>query len=252
AYHAEQACLFAREIGLEDAPALASRAFLMLLAAATSSRDRADYHGSRALFQRAAAIGEASAVDPALLIEARGYAATSRLRLEGSPEALSQLELVLDDARRLGPSPVLANLLWWSAMYAMPVDAALARSRHLESINIARAVGDPATVAAALRQSAAPAAARGDLDEERSVLREVGRLDLSRAVLEDAFVVARGSAERITFAQLRIELARTLLALGDVQSARRCLEESEIPSTDVSTAAAAKATQAQIFAAERS
>ena len=356
AYHAEQACLFAREIGLEDAPALASRAFLMLLAAATSSRDRADYHGSRALFQRAAAIGEASAVDPALLIEARGYAATSRLRLEGSPEALSQLELVLDDARRLGPSPVLANLLWWSAMYAMPVDAALARSRHLESINIARAVGDPATVAAALRQSAAPAAARGDLDEERSVLREarsllesgenrtilarvllglannatrrgdfdeaqaclqeaiplaqdvvgrilaqaaktehrralgdldgatesaelalaaarelgspvavalaasalgavlreLGRLDLSRAVLEDAFVVARGSAERITFAQLRIELARTLLALGDVQSARRCLEESEIPSTDVSTAAAAKATQAQIFAAERS
>ena len=85
-----------------------------------------------------------------------------------------------------------------------------------------------------------------------AVLRELGRLDLSRAVLEDAFVVARGSAERITFAQLRIELARTLLALGDVQSARRCLEESEIPSTDVSTAAAAKATQAQIFAAERS
>ncbi|TMF54078.1 MAG: hypothetical protein E6I19_12540 [Chloroflexi bacterium] len=96
AYHAEQACLFAREIGLEDAPALASRAFLMLLAAATSSRDRADYHGSRALFQRAAAIGEATDVDPALLIEARGYAATSRLRLEGSPEALAQLEGVLN------------------------------------------------------------------------------------------------------------------------------------------------------------
>src|SRR5439155_964958 len=161
ASHAEQACLFAREMGLEDAPALASRAFLMLLAAATSSRDRADYHGSRALFQRAAAIGEATDVDPALLIEARGYAATSRLRLEGSPEALAQLEGVLNDARRLGPSPVLANLLWWSAMYAMPVDAALARSRHLESITIARAAGDPATVAAALRQSAAPAAARG-------------------------------------------------------------------------------------------
>jgi tetratricopeptide (TPR) repeat protein len=356
AYHAEQACLFAREIGLDDAPALASRAFLMLLAAASSSRDRADYHGSRALFQRAAAIGEGSDVDPARLIEARGYAATSRLRLEGSPEALAQLEGVLDDARRLGPSPVLANLLWWSAMYAMPADAHLARARHLESIKIARAVGDPATVAAALRQSAAPAAARGDLDEERSVLREArsllepgqnrtilgrvliglannatrrgdfaeaqarfqdalplaqdvvgrilaqrskteylralgdleqatgsgelalaaarelgspvavadaasllggvlrqrGQLEPSRAVLEDAFVVARGSAEKIIFAQLRIELGRTLLALGDVQSARRCLEESEIPSTDVSTAAAAKATLAQIFAAEGS
>jgi tetratricopeptide (TPR) repeat protein len=354
AYHAEQACLFAREIGLDDAPALGSRAFLMLLAAATSSRDRADYHGSRALFQRAAAIGEASDVDPALLIEARGYAATSRLRLEGSPDALAQLEAVLSDARRLGPSPVLANLLWWSAMYAMPGDAILARARHLEAIAIARAVGDPATVAAALRASAAPAAARGDLDEERSVLhearsllepsvnptilarvllgltnnatrrgdfdevrahmqealplaqdvvgrilaqrskteylralgdldeatqsaelalaaaRELGspvavagaasalgcvlrqrrRLEPSRAVLEDALVVARGSADKIAFAQLRSELARTLLALDDVQGARRCLEDGEIPSTDVGITAAAKATLAQIFAAE--
>ena len=356
AYHAEQACLFAREIGLEDAPRLGSRAFLMLLAAATSSRDRADYHGSRALFQRAAAIGETSDVDPALLIEARGYASTSRLRLESSPDAVAQLEGVLADARRLGPSPVLANLLWWSAMYALPADAILARARHLEAIRIARAVGDPATVAAALRASAAPAAARGDLDGERSVLREArsllepradrtilarvllglannatrrgdfgeararfeealplardlvgrilaqrskteylralgdlegatgsaelavaaarelgspsavagaasalgavlrqrGRLEPSRGVLEDAFVVARGSAEKIVVAQLRCELARTLLVLDDVQGARRCLEDGEIPSTDVGTSAAAKATLAQIFAAERS
>jgi tetratricopeptide (TPR) repeat protein len=356
AYHAEQACLFAREIGLDDAPTLGSRAFVMLLAAASSSRDRADYHGSRALFQRAGAIGETSDVDQAMLIEARGYAATSRLRLEGSPEALAQLESILTDARRLGPSPVLANLLWWSAMYAMPADVVLARARHLEAIKIARAVGDPATVAAALRASAAPAKARGDLDEERSVLREarsllepkadrtilarvllglannatrrgdfdeartrleealplahdlvgrilaqrskteylralgdlegasesaeldlaaarelgspvavagaatalgavlrqLGRLERSRAVLEEAFVVARASAEKIVVAQLRIELARTLLALDDVQGARRCLDDGDLPATDVSTAAAGKATLAQIFAAEGS
>jgi Tfp pilus assembly protein PilF len=356
AYHAEQACLFAREVGLDDATALGHRAFLKLLGAASSMRDRADYHGSRALFERSAVIGEANDVDPALLVEARGYAATSRLRLEGSPEALAQLEEILTDARRLGPSPVLANLLWWSAMYAMPADAILARARHLEAVKIARAVGDPATVAAALRQSAAPAAARGDLDEERRVLREarsllepgknrtilgrvllgltnnatrrgdfdeaqarlrdalpiaedvVGRilaqrskteylralgdleqatgsaelalaaarelgspvavadaasllgavlrqrrqLEASRAVLEDAFVVARGSAERIVVAQLRIELARTLLALDDVQGARRCLDDGDLPATDVSTAAAGKATLAQIFAAEGS
>ena len=355
AYHAEQACLFAREVGLDDAPALGSRAFLRLLAAATSARDRADYHGSRALFQRAAAIGETSDVDQVLLIQARGYAATSRLRLESSPDAVAQLERVLSDARRLGPSPVLANLLWWSAMYAMPADAVLAHARHLEAIKIARAVGEPATVAAALRASAALAAARGDLDEERGVLREArallepradrsilarvllglannatrrgdldeararidealplardlvgrilaqrakteylraigdregatasaeqallaarelgspsavagaasalgaalrqrGQLEPSRAVLEDAFVVARGSAEKIVVAQLRCELARTLLALDDVQGARRCIEDGEIPSTDVGTSAAAKATLAQIFAAER-
>ena len=36
-----------------------------------------------------------------------------------------------------------------------------------------------------------------------------------------------------------------------MQGARRCIEDGEIPSTDVGTSAAAKATLAQIFAAER-
>ncbi len=213
AYHAEQAYLLARQVGLESATPLGRRAFAQLVAAAHDARERGDHHATRALFDRAVSVGEAADVDAAQLVAPRGYAATSRLRLEATPEAVAAVDRALAGARRYGASGVLVSLLTWRAMYALYESVDLSRGLHDEAVGVARGLRDEQLVAYALWASAEPDAYTGDLDQQLRILEEAHRL------------LAATSAGRI-LAQCVVNLAENAILRGDFGLARAKLDEA--------------------------
>jgi class 3 adenylate cyclase/tetratricopeptide (TPR) repeat protein len=173
AYHAEQAYRLARDLRSPRAVELGTRAFHALVAAATRARLRSDLTASTALYSRAAEIGDAIGLPMAERVEAEGFSALMGYYVEGTSEAVSRLDRVIDAARQAGPSEVLVRLLSQRGFICRTDDSA---DRFFEEgIAAARATGDPVLIAHAMTFSNAKPWARGDLVAHEVILREAYR-----------------------------------------------------------------------------
>ena len=211
AYHAEEAYRLARDVDEPDRDALAARAFPALLAAARGAWQRGDHRAARDLYERARAIAQASGAAARDALEAATYAAISRLRLEGSREAVAEVERALALAKTQPPSELLVALLSWRAMYAQYDSIDGARALHADAVAVARSLPDPRLLPNALRVSATPAAFAGDLVRQRQILEEA--LPLIRATGASGLV------------QCLAGLADNAWQRGDVDAAERYLAE---------------------------
>jgi len=200
-YHAEQAFLLARELGLPDAKSLGERALALLLPAAKRSRKRADFPGALSLFERAAAVADAVAAPAATRLECHGFAALAAGDMRMTPEARERVAALLAEARAAGPSEILVLLL---RRHAFLSEQSIDRSRTLldEAIEAARAVGDAELVAVALLARANPEIRARDL-----------AATAGRATAAIAHMRATGATELLP-------AALNILAMTHVQSGR--------------------------------
>jgi class 3 adenylate cyclase/tetratricopeptide (TPR) repeat protein len=149
AFHAEQAYLLARELGLDGAVELGHRAFKLLRDAGRNAEHRADRHGSRSLYGRAQTVGTDLDLSEQDRIDVE--AAVLLYAIQGAPEAetVAALNTLLERARRTGPSETLVRLLNWSLW--PPADPKRTRDARRvigrESLAVARSLGDPELVA---------------------------------------------------------------------------------------------------------
>jgi class 3 adenylate cyclase/tetratricopeptide (TPR) repeat protein len=173
AYHAEQAFHLARDLRSPRTTDLGTRAFHLLVGAATRARLRADLTAATALYGRAAQIGESIGLPMTERVEAEGFSALTGYYVEGTSEAVERLDRVIDAARQVGPSEVLVRLLSQRGFIARTEESA----DHFfeEGIEVARATGDPVLIAHAMTLSNAQAWSRGDLVTMEAVLLEAYR-----------------------------------------------------------------------------
>ncbi|HET8568439.1 MAG TPA: adenylate/guanylate cyclase domain-containing protein [Candidatus Limnocylindria bacterium] len=169
AYHAEQAFLLAHELGDPAAADLGRRALEGLMAAGRKARQRADAHASLAFHRRAQAIAQATAAPAAERVAAAGLAASARLQIESSDEALAEVRALLPEARAAGPSEALVALLVDTSFRTFD-DKEQAFALDREAVEVARALRDPETIAFALFQSSWTPWGVGDLDMQRRCL----------------------------------------------------------------------------------
>jgi class 3 adenylate cyclase len=138
AYHAEQAFAHAKDLRLADLPALGQRALDLLIASADRARERADVHAARNLYERSSYVAEAIAADPALRLRARAFAFLYR-DVGSLAEIKKDVDQLVSEAERLGPSEVLFELLAWAWRGTYPDEAARLIRERLPAI--ARAIG---------------------------------------------------------------------------------------------------------------
>lgn len=144
-YHAEQAYLYARELGRPNRDDLGARALTLLVAAADRARDRFDQHAAWKLYERAATIADAISADVNVRAHARGYAVLGRHVFVPADESSDRaLEDAIALARTAGPSGVLVRLLDWQARDAFnrKGDTEKAKRIAAELPDLARATGD--------------------------------------------------------------------------------------------------------------
>lgn len=170
-YHAEQAFLLAHELGDPAAPVLGRRAFDGLMAAGRTARHRADAHASLAYHRRAAGIAAVTSAPDGDRVAASGLAASARLQIEGSDEALAEVRELLPSARAAGPSEALVALLLDASSRSFD-DTERAFALGREAVAAARALGDADAIAAALFRSHWTPWAVGDLGTQRRMLLE--------------------------------------------------------------------------------
>jgi len=170
AHHAEQAALLAGELGSDTAVALAKRAFASLRAAAEQRRARTDSHGALALYRRALAVANAAGEDPADVLATRARAALAWLRIEGSADAIAELDAVLERARGLVPAELLVQLLVWRSTISALDDADQAEALVAEATAVAARADDRLRLAYAHWAAAELRAAAGDLEGQRAKL----------------------------------------------------------------------------------
>lgn len=161
AYHAEQAALLA--LDLEQARSdLCERGLDQLLRAAAVARAREDVTAAARLYERASALADASSAQPARRLECRAWRTiTSRVGRGGAK--VEDLDALIEEAERLGPSSILARLLLERAGHYAEVD--LCEASVSRALAIATAVGDVQLIAEALHAGFLAPTRRGDLAE---------------------------------------------------------------------------------------
>jgi class 3 adenylate cyclase/tetratricopeptide (TPR) repeat protein len=211
AYHAEQAYRLARDLRSARASELGTRAFHLLVTAATRARHRSDLPAATALYARAAEIGDAIGLPMSERVEAEGFSALTGYYVEGTSEAVARLDRVIEAARQIGPSEVLVRLLSQRGFISRTDDSA---DRYFEEgITVARATGDPVLIAHAMTLSNAQAWARGDLVAHEVVLRE-------------AYDYMKKSGAKADLGICLVWLATNALQRGDFTAADRYLDEA--------------------------
>ncbi len=211
AYHAEQAFRLARDLRSPRATELGTRAFHLLVGAATRARHRSDLNAATALYSRAAEIGEALGLPMTERVEAEGFSALTGYYVEGTSEAVARLDRVIDAARQIGPSEVLVRLLSQRGFISRTDESA---DRFFEEgIAVARATGDPQLIAHAMTLSNAQAWARGDLVAHEVILRE-------------AYTFMKESGAKSDLGICLVWLATNALQRGDFTAAERYIEEA--------------------------
>jgi non-specific serine/threonine protein kinase len=161
-----------------------------------------------------AAIGWCRADPAGAEPELRLAAALARFwRIQGHlREGGERLAAALERARGT-PTPARAAALNWSGHFASLLgDLPRARATGEEAVRVARAVGDPALLAFALRHLA-------------DYLRMLGRVEDARPVLEEALATARGCGDRREAAFSLATLGLVVDALGDHDRGRALLED---------------------------
>ena len=190
AYHAEQAHLIAKEIGLGNAMELGQRAFDLLRGAAMNADTRDDPHAAQSLFARAAAIGAAIGISDREAVEIEGLRAIEERHGASTGESRARVVRALEAARRFGPSTVLVRLLTeaaWGGSYGHRDSQRFAK----EAEAVARELGDPELIAEA----------------EFSV-------GVSAATFEDAYRILQQSHRAQLASGARRMLPKTLAHLG--------------------------------------
>ena len=233
AFHAEQAYLLARELGLAGAAPLGHRAFALLRDAGRNAEHRADRHASRSLYGRAREVGTQLDLPEEDRIEVE--AAVLLYAFAVAPTDEQPLEALLERARRAGPSETVVRLLLWAMRPFANRTRTKAERRVVgtEALAVARALDDPELVAqvqfAAAHATESMAECRalllGSLDEQRATgarrsidatLGSLGMLSANRGEFA-AGLQYREEALRIsreTGAKLRIQWSIQLLADG--------------------------------------
>ena len=152
-YHAEQAYRYATELGRPNAAAFGERALGLLVAAADRARLRDDPPAAWKLYERAAAIADATGADISVRVHARGFALLGRLAFMPADDEIDRsVNETVALARVAGPSAVLVELLSWRARDAFnrKGDTDLAKRIAAELPDLARATGDMDLLALAL------------------------------------------------------------------------------------------------------
>lgn len=178
AHHGEQAFLLATELGSRSATALGVRAFDLLRRAAEDRRARTDSHAALSFYRRALQVAAAAGVSEHEALEMRARAVIARLRIDGSAEAVAELDEILSAARTEAPSGLLVQLLAWRYSISLLDDAQMAAQLIQEAIAVAERAGDTTRVAYARWASAELYAAGGDLAGQRRTL-ESARAQMS-------------------------------------------------------------------------
>jgi tetratricopeptide (TPR) repeat protein len=221
AYHAEQAFWIARELREEAASLLGERALQLALDEARRRWElESSPHRKRELYQGVLRIAEATAAPDRMRIEALGRAALMSVTIEGR-SALPRVRSALDEARALGPSDVLVEMLVELALFDH--QDALQEGRraagegielYAEAVQVAETLGDPWLIAHATHASAWPAWWEGRITEARDIwARAFDRLRASSVQKGRGMFLAR--------------LSSTSAVIGDMERALRYTDEHE-------------------------
>ena len=175
AYHAEQAFLFARELGEGDVRELGGRAYTQLIEAGTKATRRGDLRAALAFFRRSLAIAETIDLPAGERLATRGLAANARMTIESSQEVLDEIATLVAELRTIPPTTALVDLLQVLSSDVCDKDLAAATALDREAIAAARAIGDADTIAHALLRSAWAWWVNGDLEAQRRALLEALR-----------------------------------------------------------------------------
>jgi class 3 adenylate cyclase len=170
AYHAEQAFLYANELGWAEASELGAQALDLLIAAADRARRSGDAHAAMRLYERASSVAEATRADEAKRVHALGYALLARRDVTGGEVTGTDpdLERALGLAEAVGPSEVLVDLLGNRAVRAFNTgDRAASKAAFDRLPDVARATGLPELLVRALLLSGNGAQWLRDLEAER-------------------------------------------------------------------------------------
>jgi class 3 adenylate cyclase len=211
AHHAEQSFALAAELGSRDAPDLARRAFELLHRAAEDRRLRSDSHAALALYRRALAIAPAAGIERGARLEIRARAVIARLRIDGSAEAIAELDEILAEARAAAPSALLIQLLVWRYNISVLDDADEAGRLAAEAVSVAERSNDIDGLLYARWAAAELRAAAGDFEGQRQVL-EATRAEMLRRGTTQGLGVDRDVA-------ILVDLAENELERGDGDAA---------------------------------
>ena len=241
AFHAEQAALLAREVDGEAAPALGRRAFDLLLKAADRAWRRDDTPAAVSLYDRSIRIAETIDTSPQERLQAGGMAALLHSFQEAEPW-LPRVDELIEQGRQLGPSETLAQLLMHRGFSLLQENLVPARAHLAEALSVARAFGDPETIATVWRWSRMPETWSGQLDEGERVLTEAiayeranglvrgraaslcglaylktvrGQFSAAAASLDEAAPLVEASRSRFQRAYRLASLALLATAVGD-------------------------------------
>jgi class 3 adenylate cyclase/tetratricopeptide (TPR) repeat protein len=169
-YHAEQAFLLAQELGEPDLQTLGMRAYRGLVASGARAKQRGDIRASRRFCERALAVAEAIELPPVDLLSTRAELSIARFRLGAATDGVDELAALASDLRAQRPTAVLVELLQTASVALSDRDAAAAAALDREAIDVARALGDPETIAFAMIRSHWIPWAAGDLEAQSRVL----------------------------------------------------------------------------------
>ncbi|MDQ2913384.1 MAG: hypothetical protein M3T56_09025, partial [Chloroflexota bacterium] len=173
AYHSERAFSFAHELDAGGVDDLGQRAFTLLSRSAAAASARGEFRASRELNDRALLVADAGGVPAAELASARALGAIVKLRLDSDFAAVNELDLAIDAARTLGPSPELVRLLVWRASSVTILDdIAESEKQFEEAIAVARETGDREILSYAVWASSEPLGLTGRLDEQAKLLEQ--------------------------------------------------------------------------------
>lgn len=173
AHHAEQASVLAGQLGTTEVAAIADRAFHLLRRAAEERRAHTDSHGALSLYRRALALASTAGIAAPERLAVRARAAIARLRIEGSAEAIADLDAILGESRGVVAPDLLVQLLVWRSTISALDDPLDAERLVREAIDLAREAKDEARLAYARWAAAELRAAAGDLAGQRAALVEV-------------------------------------------------------------------------------
>lgn len=211
AYHAEQAYLLAAELGLPERFSLGVRALPLLLRAARAAGSLFDARAALSFYERSGRVLEVP-VTPLERAELVGWTAWLRWANDPTAEHEAAARAVLPEVRAAGPSQVLVRLLGWTTWRSD--DLAESRAAHEEAMAVAAALGDPETIAEAMR-TRQPVMFRSGAD-----LAEV------RAWLVEELEFARRHDLRRALPEVLAELGRINANLGDFTTGYACREEA--------------------------
>ena len=217
AYHADQAQRLAADLRSDDRGRLAVRAFDLLRRAAEERRARTDSHAALALYRQAQALAVAAGVDERIALEVRARAAIARVRIDGSADAIAEIDGLLADARRSAPPDLLVQLLVLRSTISVLDDLEEAGRSVAEAIAVAEQAHDVARSTYARWAAAELLAAAGDLEGQRRTL-ETARAEM----------LATGAT--FWLVPCLVDLAENALAMGDHATAEVNAREALVAS----------------------